>query len=110
MDLTQLHNLMAQLESQDPKLNVHQLRFLLYVFIRHEKTGTPLPLVQAIKDTGMTKAGVSRICSYFGDRKANSGVPGLQLLKRVEDSYDTRTKNIVLTTRGKALLSTLKGA
>lgn len=109
MKLDTIQRLSSFFETMDPGLNVQQLRCITWILEQFEKDPglTSLPISRFIQATGLTKAGASRTCAYFGRRK-HSKVPGLDLVDRVTDEEDTRTRNIVLTTKGRAVLRQLQ--
>jgi len=109
MDFDQIQRIASFFETMDPMLNVQQLRCIGWIMQQFDKDPNlvELPMSSFIKGTGITQAGASRTCAYFGNRR-NSKVPGLRLVDRVTDKINTRHRNIVLTTKGRAVLRQLQ--
>ena len=106
MTPAQIRKLTRAIETIDPDMNAHQLGILAYLYERFEEGDELIPMAEAQKATGLTKAGISRICAYLSTRR-QSGSGGVGLISRTENPIDNRQKDISLTKRGRRLMETL---
>lgn len=109
MDLDDPLRVVTTLGSIDPSMNANQMRAILTIYRAFEAgKSEKIPMATIQKELGFTQALMSRICAYLGKTRQWSKAPGVHLIDRIENPQDTRAKDIVLTTRGRALLSQLK--
>lgn len=98
-----LLNLLEKIaDDVDPDIQLTTLRAFLFIASRGKCTQKDVEL-----HLKTNNASASRNVSYWTDRKFDRS-PGMDFVKREEDDYDRRMRNLTLTKKGQNFYSKLK--